>query len=65
MAALGDDRISTDEQLVRASTKGDPMYEAVETLLKGPEISLAAHGQPAYLDKDGHSRKSARLQWWN
>lgn len=36
MAALGDDRISTDEQLVRASTKGDPMYEAVETLLKGP-----------------------------
>lgn len=65
MAELGDDRISTDEQLVRASTKGDPVYEAVETLLKGPEISLAMHGQPPYLDKDGHSRESARLRWWN
>lgn len=65
MAALGDDRISTDEQLVRASTKGDPMYEAVETLLKGPEISLVEHRQPPYLDKDGHSRGAARLRWWN
>ena len=49
MAALGDDRISTDEQLARASTKGDPAYEAVETLLKGPEISgtfTAADGSP-------------------
>lgn len=65
MAALGDDRISTDEQLVRASTKGDPIYEAVETLLKGPEISLVEHRQPPYLDKDGHSRGAARLRWWN
>ncbi|MDO0977761.1 metallophosphoesterase [Mycolicibacterium frederiksbergense] len=65
MAALGDDRISTDEQLVRASTKGDPIYEAVETLLKGPEISLLEHRQPPYLDKDGHSRGAARLRWWN
>lgn len=65
MAVLGDGRISTDEQLLRASTKGDPMYEAVETLLKGPEISLVEHGQPPYLDKDGHSRGAARLRWWN
>lgn len=65
MAVLGDERISTDEQLVRASTKGDPVYDAVETLLKGPEISLIAHEQPTYLDKDGHSRDAARLRWWN
>ena len=65
IAVLGDDRIGTDEQLVRMSTKGDPMYVAVETLLKGPEISLVDHGQPPYLDKDGHSREQARLRWWN
>ncbi len=63
--ALGGDRIASDEQLARASTAGDPVYEAVETLLKGPEISLVGHGQPAYLDKDGHSRKQARLRWWD
>ncbi|MEX7468563.1 metallophosphoesterase [Mycobacterium adipatum] len=65
IAVLGDDRISTVEQLVRMSTEGDPMYQAVETLLKGPEISLVDHGQPPYLDKDGHAREQARLRWWN
>lgn len=65
MAVLGDDRISTDAQLVRASTKGDPVYEAVETLLKGPEISLVEREQPPYVDKDGHRRDAARLRWWN
>lgn len=65
IAVLGDDRISTVEQLVRMSTEGDPMYQAVETLLKGPEISLVEHGQPPYLDKDGHAREQARLRWWN
>ncbi|EJZ12204.1 metallophosphoesterase [Mycolicibacterium vaccae] len=53
------------ENLVAASTKGDPLYDAVETLLKGPEISLVEHGQEPYHDKDGHSRNNARLQWWN
>lgn len=51
--------------LVAASTKGHPLYDAVETLLKGPEISLVEHGQAPYHDKDGHPRGSARLQWWN
>ena len=35
--ALGSSRFNAQEQLVRASTKGDPLYEAVEILLKGPE----------------------------
>lgn len=63
--ALGSDRIVSDEHLARASATGDPVYEAGETLLKGPEISLVAHGEPAYLDKDGLSREQARLRWWN
>lgn len=65
MAVLGDDPVLSDEWLVRASTTGDPVYEAVETLLKGPEIGLVEHGVPAYLDKDGHTRERARLRWWN
>jgi hypothetical protein len=53
------------DHLVSASTEGDPMHRAVETLLKGPEISLVDHGQPAYYDKDGVLRDNARVQWWN
>ncbi|WP_197379964.1 metallophosphoesterase [Mycolicibacterium mengxianglii] len=62
---LGADRFSAIDQLVRASTEGDPLYLAVETLLKGPEISLVDHGQVAYVDKDGISRHRARVRWWN
>ncbi|MHA0285636.1 metallophosphoesterase [Mycobacterium sp. C3-094] len=53
------------EHLVAASDPKDDLYEAVETLLKGPEISLVTHHQEPYRDKDGHMRKSARMQWWN
>jgi len=53
------------EHLVAASDPDDALYGAVETLLKGPEISLAKYHQPPYRDKDDHERDSARLQWWN
>ncbi|OBI45653.1 metallophosphatase [Mycobacterium kyorinense] len=53
------------EHLVSASTPEDPLYRAVETLLKGPEISLVNHGQPKYYDKDGFIRGNARVRWWN
>jgi hypothetical protein len=62
---LGSNRFTAPDQFVRASTKGDPLHGAVEVLLKGPEVSLAKHGQPAYLDKDGHRREKARVRWWN
>lgn len=63
-AELGGNRFTSQDQLVRATTDGEPLYHAIETLLKGPEISLIGHGQPAYRDKDGHVRKSARVRWW-
>lgn len=63
--ALGSSRFTALEQFVRASTAGDPLYDAIEVLLKGPEISLVDHGQPAYLDKDDHRRESARVRWWD
>jgi hypothetical protein len=62
--ALGSDRFTSRDQFVRATTKGDSLYEAIEVLLKGPEIDLADHGQPSYYDKDGHARSSARVAWW-
>ncbi|BBZ26691.1 metallophosphatase [Mycolicibacterium madagascariense] len=62
--ALGSERFTTRDQLVRASTKGDPLYDAVEVLLKGPELDLAAYGQPPYYDKDGAVRGKARVAWW-
>jgi hypothetical protein len=62
---LGSNRFNTMEQFVRASDKSDHLYETVEILLKGPEISLVDHHQPAYQDKDGHLRDKARVRWWN
>jgi hypothetical protein len=53
------------DHLVSASTEQDPLYRAVETLLKGPEISLVDYGQPEYYDKDNTPRDCARVQWWN
>ncbi|SNV57147.1 diadenosine tetraphosphatase and related serine/threonine protein phosphatase [Mycolicibacter terrae] len=52
-------------RLVAASDKSDPLYRAVETLLKGPEISLVDYGQPEYRDKDDVPRASARIRWWD
>ncbi|BDX32230.1 metallophosphatase [Mycobacterium antarcticum] len=62
--ALGSDRFSSRDQFVRATTDSDPLWAAIEVLLKGPEIDLADHGQPPYHDKDGHVRRKARVAWW-
>ncbi|MEO6794124.1 MAG: metallophosphatase, partial [Mycobacterium sp.] len=51
--------------LVAANDKTDPLYRAIENLLKGPEISLVDYDQPKYRDKDGDLRGDARMRWWN
>lgn len=53
------------EQFARASDRNDQLYTDIETILKGPEISLVEHGQEPYRDKDGHTRQKARLRWWH
>ncbi len=60
---LDADASLTDELVVTASRKGTPTYDAVDTVLKGPEIDLPA----AYWfhDKDGHHRERARFRWWD
>jgi hypothetical protein len=45
-----------------ASRKGSPLYEAVETVLKGQEIALPPGS--SFTDKDGHVRHEMRTKWW-
>ena len=53
-----------DEFYERASRAGDPLYAAVEVLLKGPEVKLADYDLPKFTDPSGHARDHARLRWW-
>jgi hypothetical protein len=62
--ALGSNRFTSVDQFVRATRSGDVLYDAIEVLLKGPEIGLTEHGLPPYYDKDGHARDRARVAWW-
>ena len=62
-AALGDSSVLTLEALRAGATKGTAEYEAIEILLKGPEIPLAPEYH--YTDTSGHLRKDARYRWWS
>jgi hypothetical protein len=46
-----------------ASRRGTLEYEAIETLLKGPEIELPAGH--SFLDPGGVERTRVRLRWWD
>lgn len=41
---------------------GAPAFEAVEVLLKGPEVPLP--DGVTFVDKDGHVRDAIRTRWW-
>lgn len=51
------------EAWVPASRKGSVVYDAVENVLKGLEISLP-EGM-SYLDADGTQRTKTRTKWWD
>jgi hypothetical protein len=51
------------KQFVRSADKGSPLYNAVETLLKGVEVDLPEG--IVFRDKDGYSRKAVRTRWWD
>jgi hypothetical protein len=59
---LGAGDILTDEAVIDGTTEGTDTYDAIETILKGPEIDL--HGV-SYRDKDGNPRHRARRRWWD
>lgn len=50
----------TDEAVTAG--KGTPIDDAIEVVLKGPEVDLAGR---CYLDGDGHHRDRARVRWWD
>lgn len=58
---LGPNRTLSTPVLIDGCTKGTADHGAIETILKGPEVSM---GGLEYLDKDGHPRQNARLAWW-
>jgi hypothetical protein len=57
----GQKRIS-EKVLAQYASKESPVYEVLEELLKGKEFDLPA-GQE-FVDKDGTTRKSARIKWF-
>ena len=61
-AQTGPDNTLTEELVIDATTEGTPTHDAVETVLKGPEVHLDG---VRYRDKDGHPRDHARLRWWD
>ena len=52
----------TDDLVRAGTTKGHPSYDAIETVLKGPEVKMEGY---AYTDKDGNARRKGRVEWWN
>lgn len=51
----------TDAALIDGCRRGTASFDAIETLLKGPEVSM---GGRTYFDKDGNPRSNARVAWW-
>lgn len=53
----------TPQLVEAASRKGADLYDAIETVLKGPEVELP----PGYsfIDKGGVERNAIRTRWWN
>lgn len=52
----------TDDFIIAAHRQESPLFDAVETVLKGKEARLPA-GQ-FILDKDGHPRRFVRVKWY-
>ncbi|RMG40777.1 MAG: diadenosine tetraphosphatase [Planctomycetota bacterium] len=52
----------TEEVMVRLCRRGTAEFDAVQTVLKGPELSLPAGVQ--YSDADGNLRDTVRVRWF-
>jgi hypothetical protein len=55
-------RIRDEAAWAALTRKGDPAYEALETVLKGLEIPLPEGVE--FKDKDGKVRRHVRTRWW-
>jgi len=53
----------TEEFLHHATRENDPVFEAIERVLKGPEMQLPEG--IVLTDKEGNRRKRARIRWFD
>jgi len=53
----------SDAFVIEANTRGTDAFDAVEVVLKGPEVRLPA--ELAWRDPEGTVRHAARLRWWD
>jgi hypothetical protein len=59
---LGPNRTLTDEVILHGSRRGNPVFEALEVVCKGPEVTLP--GRMSFEDKEGKVRDAVRIAWW-
>jgi hypothetical protein len=59
---LGPNQTLTEEAILLGSRKGHPVYEAIEIVCKGPEITLPEG--VSFQDREGKSRHEVRVRWW-
>ncbi len=52
----------TDAFVVEGSRKSNPLYSAIDVVLKGREMKLPEG--VSFRDKDGHERHDARVRWF-
>jgi hypothetical protein len=53
----------TPNGLTTALTPGTAAYQAIDVLLKGPEVHLA--DGISFVDAEGTQRRQARVKWWS
>lgn len=59
---LGDNNTLTADLLIKATTEGNPCFDAVELLLKGQELKIPNGG--SFVDANGIKRFNVRTRWW-
>ncbi len=59
---LGPDNTLTGAAILRGSRQGDPVYEAIEVVCKGPEVALP--DGISFQDQGGKVRHEVRVRWW-
>ncbi len=57
-----DDGALTEQVVIDGNIEGTATFDAIETVLKGPEVHLDGAW---YADKEGNPRHAARLRWWD
>jgi hypothetical protein len=52
----------TNEAILLGGRPGNPIFDALEVVSKGPEVTLP--GGQSFVDKDGKVRHDVRVRWW-